>query len=210
MTAPTPPVWTDDRIREAFIYDGGEAEYHDPISGAQTQRRVAGYIFDAWLAAHDAALREALSTPPADDVREALATNPKSGAPSADTYKPCRVFWSDGVWTPDGLGTCSTCGNDEEDHGTSTSPEDDVREALAEIERWKDRPTITRRSHMDQIEGIERLRDLLAAEVRPHGTVTDAKVSAVQDALSIPFHGLSFRDRAIVRAALEAAREVHP
>jgi len=55
------------------IYDGGEAEYHDPISGAQTQRQVAGSIFDAWLAAHDAALFAALSTPPADDVREALA-----------------------------------------------------------------------------------------------------------------------------------------
>lgn len=47
-------AWTTERIREAFIYDGGEAEYHDPIYGAQTQRQVMGGIFDAWLAAHDA------------------------------------------------------------------------------------------------------------------------------------------------------------
>jgi len=48
--------WTDERIREAFIYDGGESEYHDPINGAREQRRIAGAIFDAWLAAHDEAL----------------------------------------------------------------------------------------------------------------------------------------------------------
>lgn len=46
--------WTDDRIREAFIDDGGQAEYYDPINGAREQRRVAGAIFDAWLAARDA------------------------------------------------------------------------------------------------------------------------------------------------------------
>lgn len=50
-------VWTDERIREAFIYDGGEAEYHDPINGAREQRRVAGATFDAWLIAHDAEVR---------------------------------------------------------------------------------------------------------------------------------------------------------
>ena len=56
----TPParreVWTDERIREAFIDDGGLAEYHDPINGAREQRRDAGAIFDTWLAAHDAEL----------------------------------------------------------------------------------------------------------------------------------------------------------
>jgi len=59
-----PKVWDDAAIREAFIDDGGQSEYHDPINGAQTQRRVAGGIFDRWLAAHDRevaakALREA-------------------------------------------------------------------------------------------------------------------------------------------------------
>lgn len=49
--------WTTEKIREAFIYDGGEAEYHDPEHGAQTQRRIAGDIFDRWLAAHDARKR---------------------------------------------------------------------------------------------------------------------------------------------------------
>lgn len=49
--------WTTEKIREAFIYDGGEAEYHDPINGAKDQRRLAGGIFDAWLAAHDAEKR---------------------------------------------------------------------------------------------------------------------------------------------------------
>lgn len=50
-------AWDTARIREAFIYDGGEAEYHDPEHGAQTQRQVAGEIFDRWLAAHDAEVR---------------------------------------------------------------------------------------------------------------------------------------------------------
>ena len=53
----TPSAWDDARIREAFIYDGGEAEYHDPINGAREQRRTAGEIFDKWLAAHDEAVR---------------------------------------------------------------------------------------------------------------------------------------------------------
>jgi hypothetical protein len=49
MNESTEEAWTDDRIREAFIYDGGESEYHDPINGAREQRRIAGAIFDAWL-----------------------------------------------------------------------------------------------------------------------------------------------------------------
>jgi hypothetical protein len=60
----TPKVWDDNVIREAFIDDGGLSEYHDPINGAQTHRRVMGDIFDRWLVAHDRevaakALREA-------------------------------------------------------------------------------------------------------------------------------------------------------
>lgn len=50
----SPQAWTDARIREAFIDDGGQAEYYDPINGARDQRRIAGAIFDEWLAAHDA------------------------------------------------------------------------------------------------------------------------------------------------------------
>lgn len=46
----SPREWTDARIREAFIDDGGQAEYHDPINGARDQRRFAGAIFDAWIA----------------------------------------------------------------------------------------------------------------------------------------------------------------
>ena len=45
--------WTTDRIREAFIYDGGEAEFYDPINGAREQRRFAGEVFDRWLEEHD-------------------------------------------------------------------------------------------------------------------------------------------------------------
>ena len=50
-------IWDDAKIREAFIYDGGEAEYYDPINGAKEQRRRAGEVFDRWLAAHDAEVR---------------------------------------------------------------------------------------------------------------------------------------------------------
>lgn len=71
---PEPPTddergqWTDARIREAFIDDGGLSEYHDPIHGAATQRRVMGGIFDAWLAERDRRHRGSI----ADDEREAL------------------------------------------------------------------------------------------------------------------------------------------
>lgn len=70
-TEKVPEAWTTDRIREALIYDGGESEYHDPIHGAQTQRSIAGGIFDRWLAQHDAEVRtDALSSapePPTDE-----------------------------------------------------------------------------------------------------------------------------------------------
>lgn len=52
-----PKPWDDARIREGFIYDGGEAEFHDPIHGAQTQRQIAGEIFDRWLVEHDERVR---------------------------------------------------------------------------------------------------------------------------------------------------------
>ncbi|MCW2165374.1 hypothetical protein B0I12_002529 [Microbacterium hydrothermale] len=53
-------VWTDERIREAFLDDGGQAAYYDPIKGEKEQRRVAGEIFDGWLARHDEAVRAAV------------------------------------------------------------------------------------------------------------------------------------------------------
>lgn len=49
--------WTTDTIREAFIYDGGESAHYDPVNGEREHRRIAGGIFDAWLAAHDAEKR---------------------------------------------------------------------------------------------------------------------------------------------------------
>lgn len=55
-----PVYWTDEKIREAFIYDGGEAAYRDPINGDREQRRIAGGIFDSWLAEHDAAIRASI------------------------------------------------------------------------------------------------------------------------------------------------------
>lgn len=57
MTTPLPEPWGDAQIREAFIYDGGESEYRDPINGASEQRRTAGKIFDSWLTEHDAKVR---------------------------------------------------------------------------------------------------------------------------------------------------------
>jgi len=47
---------------------------------------------------------------------------------------------------------------------------------------------------------------MAAFDVRPRGTVTYAEVSRVQHDLGQRFHGLSYRERLIVRAALEAAR----
>jgi hypothetical protein len=41
--------WGDDRIRGVFIDDGGLSEYHNPINGAEENRRIMGAIFDAWL-----------------------------------------------------------------------------------------------------------------------------------------------------------------
>lgn len=65
--------------------------------------------------------------------------------------------------------------------GCGGDPVSAVELAAAEIERWKDRPTITRRSHMDQIVGIERLRDLLAAlSSSPADDVREALVRTVR------------------------------
>lgn len=49
--------WDDAKIREAFIYDGGESEYHDPINGASSNRLTMGSIFDRWLKARDERIR---------------------------------------------------------------------------------------------------------------------------------------------------------
>lgn len=68
---PTTVPWTLDRIREGFIYDGGEAEWHDPINGAKEQRRISGAIFDTWLAAHDARVAAATLR----DAAEALVAD---------------------------------------------------------------------------------------------------------------------------------------
>lgn len=87
MTDPEP--WDDAKIREAFIYDGGEAEYHDPIHGRETQRKVAGETFDRWLRAHDAAL---LARSPEPDV---VVIRDSSGAPlyaiETKTAKPAHA-----------------------------------------------------------------------------------------------------------------------
>lgn len=53
-------VWTDERIRETFLDDGGQAAFYDPINGETEQRRIAGEIFDGWLARHDEAIRAAV------------------------------------------------------------------------------------------------------------------------------------------------------
>jgi hypothetical protein len=53
-------VWTDEKIREGFIDDGGQSAYYDPINGEKEQRRIAGAIFDEWLARHDAEVRAAI------------------------------------------------------------------------------------------------------------------------------------------------------
>lgn len=59
--------------------------------------------------------REQLEELRQDFIRR-FGYDPDTGKKS-DTYRLCRVFWSDGVWTPDRSGYCALCGNDEEDHG---------------------------------------------------------------------------------------------
>lgn len=205
---PLPPeLWTDERIREAFIYDGGESEHHDPISGAQTQRQVAGSIFDAWLAAHDTALRESLLAPPAD-VREALigaAMSVRMTAEGREVYVNRLV-------------AAILASPDFEIHlrGAVTPPADDVREAVA-------RATAELGSGQELAMTATRVATALAAmkssvkaaltvlestsstcpeckgevtshfcdacgntgsaEVRSHGAVTDAERQAVADAI---------------------------
>jgi len=110
----------------------------------------------------------------------------------------------------------------------STPPADDVREALAvarNVEQYLDMLALRAEEDEDAViddgydgDGVIQsldvsdLRTLVASvfEVRPRGTVADAEVSHVQHDLGQRFHGLSYRERLIVRAALEAAREVHP
>ena len=88
MAEYTPKVWDDNVIREAFIDDGGLSEYHDPINGAQTHRRVMGDIFDRWLAAHD---REVT----ANALRE-FAKKVYNGAP-ANREANFQAFYDDGL-----------------------------------------------------------------------------------------------------------------
>lgn len=85
--APEAGPWTDDRIREGFIDDGGRAEYYDPINGAREERRIAGAIFDSWLKAHDAAVIAA--TAEAADARalRAFATELRERY-SEDVFSP--------------------------------------------------------------------------------------------------------------------------
>ena len=47
---------TTEQIRSGYMYDGGEAEYHDPING-HLQYKQAGKWFDHWLTVHDAEVR---------------------------------------------------------------------------------------------------------------------------------------------------------
>lgn len=104
--APGEP-WTDDRIREGFIYDGGESEYHDPIHGTQTQRAVAGDIFDRWLTAHDESFEEKLMEAKAvawakgrqDGLYDGLARNHVPFDARVNPYrkpKPCTASGHEG------------------------------------------------------------------------------------------------------------------
>lgn len=43
-------AWSTEEIREAFVYDGGEAEYYDPSMSEHDHARA----FDRWLAAYTA------------------------------------------------------------------------------------------------------------------------------------------------------------
>lgn len=114
----------------------------------------------------------ALSTPPTDDLRElidhlnGLMDSLDESVSHDQVYEQLRVAWNMALALRPGV---------------ATPPADDVREARAEIERWKDRPTITRRSHMDQIEGIERLRDLLAALSTPPADDVREVLEAIWD-----------------------------
>ena len=82
--------WDTEKIREAFIYDGGEAEYYDPISGASEQRRIAGGIFDAWLAVYTAEKQaealELAAAAGAGYVVTAANRRYREGAEHADIY----------------------------------------------------------------------------------------------------------------------------
>lgn len=204
---PLPPeLWTDERIREAFIYDGGESEHHDPINGAQTQRQVAGSIFDAWLAAHDTALRESLLAPPTD-VREALigaAMSVRMTAEGREVYVNRLV-------------AAILASPDFEIHlrGAVTPPADDVREAAER--RWPVMVTGYTDSDGSRFEyesdENRRLREAFVAgttfEVRPHGTVTAAERYAVALRAIADGDGPDFV-REFARDALRGAQEVTP
>lgn len=123
----------------------------------------------------DERLHVALSTPPADDVREALALTIAKSFPgwSEDTSEPLHVGWSEALRLH------------AEQHNQRVN-EECIRQG---------------RAYADAV--------LAAFEVRPHGTVTDAEVDAALDAYLDGAEPLDWQPGAM-RAALEAAREVHP
>lgn len=151
----------------------------------------------------------ALSTPPADDVREAVAVKRWC------SYFGCRVV----VYEADdsyGQG-CPVCGHVGEagevrPHGTVTEAED--------VSALRGEPIALSLFRMfvrehDEGDGPERVlvevADIRTAlrllDARSHGTATDAEVKSAQiaaDAMGVPVPSRA------MRAALDAAREVHP
>ena len=87
---PDPAILTDEEARKIFIDDGGQAEYHDPIHGAQDQARYAGRQFDLWLQHHDEELSAKLYYQEQRRTRALgfaveWAASWKSAAPAANT-----------------------------------------------------------------------------------------------------------------------------
>lgn len=136
-------TWDTAKIREAFIYDGGESEYYDPISGAKEQRRIAGEIFDRWLAAHDADVREAERERAALHAEEGyrmgehcddIAKRIRSGEPAEITARPVVAEEPEArAWEPaDGDKRCQECGREnpvwwaDNDDWNAIMPDDGV------------------------------------------------------------------------------------
>lgn len=93
----------------------------------------------------------------------------------------------------------------------STPPADDVREAVARIsDRVFHSGYFNRPVAVVKTTDLRLVLDSLNAEVRPHGTVTDAEVKAAALCLGERFGHSGEHYVEDARAALEAAREVHP
>lgn len=151
----------------------------------------------------------ALSTPIAHDVRE---WRPEDGDTRCQQCgQPNPIWWADNAqWNatvggpdatddPGGV-LCPTCYHAKwlgREVAPTTPPADDVREALAADLRHVIGELPLAETYARRLSGM--------GWARPHGTVTDAEVSRVQHDLGQRFHGLSYRERLIVRAALEAA-----